>query len=101
MTLAVAQKSIASTAVQKLVAVTGGAVPVDVGAATDVLVQNTHASQHVYVGGADVTTSTGYRVAAATTSQPLPLDSGEELYAIADTTATIVVHVYRGRRSHC
>jgi len=64
---------------------------VDSVAGTALVVRNTGAGA-VDVGGASVTSGTGYRL-AANESVTVNLSSGEVLYAVADTTAT--VHVLR------
>lgn len=51
-------------------------------------------ANEVYLGGADVTKTTGYRLAAgASLPNVIPLDGDESIYAICDTAETTTVHV--------
>lgn len=56
-------------------------------------VQNTDATADLYIGAADVTTATGFKVPAGTTVT-LDVEPGESLYGIV-ASGTVDVHVLR------
>jgi hypothetical protein len=61
--------------------------------ATGVALIRNAGTDEVYLGGSNVTSATGFQLAAATTLPPIPLSSGAEIYAICATGETATVHV--------
>ena len=65
---------------------------------SDAWVYNSDGTDAVYLGGSDVTTTTGIKVAAGATLGPIDLAVDETLYAICSDSAAAVVNVLE---SHC
>jgi hypothetical protein len=58
------------------------------------IVKNSHATDALILGASDVTTSTGFSLAAGATLT-VELTAGEQLYAVRGAAADITAHVLR------